>query len=35
MKIMSGEKFRQKMGEAGKAAVDNLLSELLGRPRPA
>ncbi|MFA0766637.1 MAG: hypothetical protein BDTLLHRC_001590 [Candidatus Fervidibacter sp.] len=35
VKIMSGEKFQQKMGEAGKAAVDNLMRELLGRPRPA
>jgi hypothetical protein len=35
VKIMSGEKFQQKMGDAGKAAMDNLMRELLGRPRPA
>jgi hypothetical protein len=34
-KIISGEQFQKKMGDVGKQKVDELLSELLGRPRPA
>ncbi|MCS7187888.1 MAG: hypothetical protein N3B10_00395 [Armatimonadetes bacterium] len=34
-KIISGEQFQKKSGEAAKSALDQLMSELLGRPRPA
>jgi hypothetical protein len=34
-KIISGEQFQKKMGDVGKQKIDELLSELLGRPRPA
>jgi len=34
-KIVSGEQFKKKGGEATKSALDQLISELLGRPRPA
>ncbi len=34
-KIISGEQFQKKSSEAAKSALDELISELLGRPRPA
>lgn len=34
-KILSAEEFQKEVGDKGKEALDELLSELLGRPRPA
>ncbi|MCS7265033.1 MAG: hypothetical protein NZ805_09400 [Armatimonadetes bacterium] len=34
-KIISGEQLKKKSSEAAKSAIDQLLNELLGRPRPA
>lgn len=34
-KIISGEQFQKKSREAAKFALEELMSELLGRPRPA
>jgi hypothetical protein len=34
-KIISGEQLQKKSSEAVKTALDELMSELLGRPRPA
>ncbi len=35
VKIVSGAVFQKKMGEQAKEMLDALVSELLGRPRPA